>query len=235
MGIASYSGASSVIKPGVVTSSTRPSSPFVGQLIYDTTVSQTLAWNGSAWIVQTGGGLTPVIPTSVTVTGGTGTFSTSTGTVTATGVNDVMINGVFTSKYNAYRVLFQGSATTNSFLKARFSTGGTVNSSANYAGSVVRNSYAAGTFSVYGYDPVGTYFTIGDVMPTSPNVSSTLIMDIGSPFTAAYTSMTSHSARDDYFYVFGGNYKATTSFDGIWFAPSTTPMTVTITVYGYNT
>ena len=54
MGIASFSGASSVIKPGVVTSSTRPSAPFVGQLIYDTTVAQTLAWNGSAWIGAAG-------------------------------------------------------------------------------------------------------------------------------------------------------------------------------------
>lgn len=54
MGIASFSGASSVIKPGVVTSSTRPSSPFVGQLIYDTTVATTLVWNGSAWIGAAG-------------------------------------------------------------------------------------------------------------------------------------------------------------------------------------
>lgn len=235
MAFSSVLGASSVIKPGVVTTATRPSSPFVGQLIYDTTVSQTLVWNGSAWIVQTGGALIPVIPTSVTVTGGTGTFSTSTGTVTATGVNDVMLNGVFTSKYNAYRVLLQGSATTNSNLRMRLSTSGTANSSANYGYSVARNSYSAGTFGVYGSDTAGTYFVVGDIVPTSTAVSSTLILDVGSPFTAAYTSATSHSARDDYFFVFGGMHKATTSFDGIWFNPSTTPMTVTITVYGYNT
>lgn len=221
------------LRMGVATSSSRPVAPFDGQVISETDTDSLKVYNGTAWTGITA--LTPVIPTSVTVTGGTGTFSTSTGTVTATGVNDVMLNGVFTSKYNAYRVLFQGSATTNSFLKAKFSTGGTVNSSANYASSVTRNSYAAGTFGTYGFGTADTYFTIGDIVPTSPNVSSTLIMDIGSPFTAAYTSMTSHSAREDYFFVFGGNYKATTSFDGIWFAPSTTPMTVTITVYGYNT
>ena len=221
------------LRMGVATSSSRPTVPFDGQVISETDTDSLKVYNGSAW---TGiSALTPVIPTSVTVTGGTGTFSTSTGTVTATGVNDVMLNGVFTSKYNAYRVLFQGSATTNSFLKARFSTGGTVNSSANYASSQVRNSYATGTFSVYSYSTGDVYFSVADVVGTSPNVSGTVIMDIGTPFNAAYTSMTSHSAREDYFYVFGGNYKATTSFDGIWFAPSTTPMTVTITVYGYNT
>ena len=50
MGIASYSGASSVIKPGVVTSSTRPSSPFVGQMIYETDTRKTLVFNGSAFV-----------------------------------------------------------------------------------------------------------------------------------------------------------------------------------------
>jgi len=235
MAFSSVLGASSVVKPGVVTTATRPSSPFVGQLIYDTTVSQTLAWNGSAWIVQTGGGLTPVIPTSVTVTGGTGTFSTSTGTVTATGVTNIMLNGVFTSKYNAYKVVLQGSATTNSNMRMRFCTSGVENSAASYAYAATRLSYAAGTFGAYGYGAADTYFIIGDIMPTATSATTTLMVDVGSPFTAAYTSATSHSARDDYSFIFGGNHKTTTSFDGIWFSPSTLPMTVTITVYGYNT
>ncbi len=54
MGIASYSGASSVIKPGVVTSSTRPSSPFVGQLVYETDTARVMSYNGSAWVAQGG-------------------------------------------------------------------------------------------------------------------------------------------------------------------------------------
>jgi len=74
MGIASFSGASSVIKPGVVTSSTRPSSPFVGQLIYDTTVATTLVWNGSAWIGAAGKVLQVVQATNSSTT----TISTST-------------------------------------------------------------------------------------------------------------------------------------------------------------
>jgi len=86
MGIASYSGASSVIKPGVVTSSTRPSSPFVGQLIYDTTLSQVLAWNGSAWVVQNGG--------LVRVGGGTMSGSATT------------FSSVFSATYDAYQIVF---------------------------------------------------------------------------------------------------------------------------------
>ena len=49
MGVSAFSGASSVIKPGVVTSSTRPSSPFVGQLIFETDTNLVKAYNGSAW------------------------------------------------------------------------------------------------------------------------------------------------------------------------------------------
>jgi hypothetical protein len=84
MGIASFTGASSVVKPGVVTTATRPSSPFVGQLIYDTTVATTLAWSGSAWIGASGKILQVVQATSAATT----TISLSTyasiGPLTAT-------------------------------------------------------------------------------------------------------------------------------------------------------
>lgn len=93
MGIASFSGASSVIKPGVVTSSTRPSSPFVGQLIYDTTISQTLAWNGSAWI-GAAGKVGQVVSTTKT---DTYTMSSQTYT-TVTGLTATITPSATTSK-----------------------------------------------------------------------------------------------------------------------------------------
>ena len=39
------------IKPGVCTSTNRPSAPFDGQVIYMTDVDQTAVWDGSAWVV----------------------------------------------------------------------------------------------------------------------------------------------------------------------------------------
>jgi hypothetical protein len=39
------------LKPGVCTSSTRPTSPFDGQVIYMTDVDQTAVWDGSQWTV----------------------------------------------------------------------------------------------------------------------------------------------------------------------------------------
>ena len=50
MPISSVVGAQSIIKPGVCTSSTRPASPYDGQMIYETDTDRTLVFNGTSWI-----------------------------------------------------------------------------------------------------------------------------------------------------------------------------------------
>lgn len=50
MGISQQIGASSAIKAGVCTSSTRPASPYEGQMIYETDTDLVLVWSGSAWV-----------------------------------------------------------------------------------------------------------------------------------------------------------------------------------------
>lgn len=49
MPLSSVVGAQSIVKPGVCTSSTRPASPYDGQMIYETDTDRALVWNGSAW------------------------------------------------------------------------------------------------------------------------------------------------------------------------------------------
>jgi len=51
MPLSSVVGAQSIVKPGVCTSSTRPASPFDGQVIYMTDVDQTAVWDGTQWTV----------------------------------------------------------------------------------------------------------------------------------------------------------------------------------------
>lgn len=43
------SNVSSGLRPGVCTSTTRPSAPFEGQMIYETDTDKVLVWDGSAW------------------------------------------------------------------------------------------------------------------------------------------------------------------------------------------
>lgn len=52
MGFSSIIGASSVIRPGVCTSTTRPSSPYDGQVIYETDTDLLKSWNGSSWVTM---------------------------------------------------------------------------------------------------------------------------------------------------------------------------------------
>ena len=48
MGVSAAQG-SAGLKPGVCTSTTRPSNPFEGQMIYETDTDMVAIWNGTAW------------------------------------------------------------------------------------------------------------------------------------------------------------------------------------------
>lgn len=50
MGLSNYSPSSRLSQAGVCTSSTRPASPYEGQMIYETDTDRTLVWDGSAWV-----------------------------------------------------------------------------------------------------------------------------------------------------------------------------------------
>jgi hypothetical protein len=75
MGITQQIGASSIIKPGVCTSSTRPAAPYEGQMIYETDTKNSLVYNGSAWVCLT--------PKSATATNQPSTASASFSTLTS--------------------------------------------------------------------------------------------------------------------------------------------------------
>lgn len=68
MGISSSIGSAGG-RPGVCTSSTRPSSPYEGQIIYETDTDLTLYWSGSAWKIIGGVMPTCIITTATNQTG----------------------------------------------------------------------------------------------------------------------------------------------------------------------
>lgn len=51
MPITQQIGSSSLSKPGVCTSTTRPSSPYNGQLVWETDTGKSFIWNGSSWVL----------------------------------------------------------------------------------------------------------------------------------------------------------------------------------------
>ena len=64
MPLSSVVGAQSIVKPGVCTSTTKPASPFDGQVIYMTDVDQSAVWDGTSWV-----GLDPSRDRNVVING----------------------------------------------------------------------------------------------------------------------------------------------------------------------
>ena len=102
MPLSSVVGAQSIVKPGVCTSSTRPASPFEGQMIYETDTDVLAIWNGSAWryIATT----TPTNGTVLQVVSdtGSGALQTSSTTFSDTGLSVSITPKSSTSKILVY-------------------------------------------------------------------------------------------------------------------------------------
>ena len=94
-------------------------------------------------------GFVPLIPSSIAVGSGTGTVN-SGGLVTFTGATFVNLNGVFSSTYTNYKILLNvSSATATAVNNFRYSTAGTVSTSADwYVTGGYWGTAGAGTSSV---------------------------------------------------------------------------------------
>lgn len=208
MGIASYSGASSVIKPGVVTSSTRPSSPFVGQLIYETDTARLAAYNGSAWVSQNSLQLVK----SQTV---------------GTAVSSVTVTDAFSATYDAYRIIAAGVAGSGNGNVTFQLTGLTT----GYSGNLISANYASGAPASSGYNNIASITHGAGVDLTSLHLD----IDIDGPFLARPTFIICKYIDGASSGVATVKQTSSTSTTGFTItAPSTSTFTGgTIRVYGY--
>jgi len=136
MPFSSVLGASSVIKPGVCTSTTRPSVPYEGQLIYETDTDRVAAYNGSAWVYTHSSGLIYITGT---------TFSAQTSVA--------LPNNTFTSTHEYHLVMMDASADStaaNLSLQVRDNSG--TKSAASYNGGGIGQLFnnTQSTFGVNG-------------------------------------------------------------------------------------
>lgn len=100
------SNSSSGIRPGVCTSSTRPTTPYVGQLIFETDTSLSKYWSGSAWTNLSVSSLTA--GTGVTVSSATGAVTASIGQSVATSASPTFGNLTVSNAGNASMTLNAG-------------------------------------------------------------------------------------------------------------------------------
>ena len=228
-------------RPGVCTSSTRPTAPYEGQTIFETDTDRMYVWNGTAWVIpntpaQNPDGMALVSPTSVAGTG----VTASGGLVTFSAATTVRLNGVFSSTYTNYRVVFD--------------------TSTNVGGGEIRIVYySGGSALTAGYTSAGLYMGLSGGAQSNTNIGTGRqgiaygmagffdvasaagggTLDVFNPFAAGVTTAnfacSSYSTNSGFQTSNGGHiHYAAGSADGFQIYTSGTSWTGTIRVYGYR-
>lgn len=213
MPLSSVLGASSVIKPGVCTSTTRPSVPYTGQLIYETDTASVASWNGSAWVYTHSSGL--VLVKSQTI---------------GSAVSSVAVTGAFSTDYDNYMITVSGGvASTTNFADLTFGSTAT-----GYYMSQNYMTFNANTVS--GISRANQTRFIGVAAGTTNTFDATIF--VMSPFLSKNTVV--HSTYQQTITtgengVFRGYLADTTSYTAFTLTASTGTWTGgTIRVYGYR-
>ena len=212
MGISNVSNG---LRSGVCTSSTRPTAPYEGQMIYETDTNRVLVWDNAAWVMIADTDTPP----------GLELVKTQTFTTTTT----ANVESCFSSTYDFYKITFQFSSASGN-LTFNLLDGSTLRNASSY--------YTAG-FSIAGI--VGTLNAKIDNATTSSTITTeningnaqfvmelrynpsgqTMWTSIG---TAVGNAVTEHRS---------GGYHTTVSHNGFRLT-STANMSGTIRVYGYR-
>ena len=222
MGVSAAQG-SAGLKPGVCTSTTRPSNPFEGQMIYETDTDLTYIYGGTAWQQVSGG----------SAVGNSGLVYVSTTSLSAFSTN---ITGCFTSAYTNYRVVFSYVGSTANAVYIRFLVGTTVQTgnilSSNFGTAQSAPATIVGSSRSDQYAQISTAYTI---------YPATASLDFFSPQAVGYTSYIGFgqlgvSSSDSYGVNLYGRNIATTQIDGFELTTATgaSTLTGTVTVYGYR-
>jgi hypothetical protein len=185
---------------------------------------------------QTNVGLVPIVPSSVTYVSGTGSV-TANGEIAFTNCTKVEVNGVFSSAFKNYRIIYKGhGGSANQRIAARFRTG-----AGDYSG-------AAYSWAQYGYRVSGVTYTGSAINSQSfviadQNSAGTgfaaAALDLFDPFTAGrYTIVTNQNMGSDGTNTYGSDIAlqvfATDQFSGISFYPLTGNTGGIFQVFGYN-
>jgi hypothetical protein len=191
--------------------------PVEGMLTWLEDVNRYENYNGTAW-VELGSAPGSVL---LSTTSFTAASSVSPG------------SGTFSSTYDSYKLVFHASASTQLSLQYRLGNGTTPNSGANYVSTVYG----------WGNNGNGTNIIISNASQTIATIAhgnGQIAFDVTlvNPFASANTSMlgtgfgsSSDSIQFASFYI-GSRFVANTSFDNIFFTPSTGNLTGTLSVYG---
>ena len=197
-----------------------------GQTCYLESTNVVQYYDGAAWATVGPAAASPfafVIPSSVAVGSGSGSFNATTGLTTFSGASSISLNGVFTSTYTRYQLIMRVALSAAEAMTLRWRVGGINNSLANYSTTVAR-SMSNGTFAqVTTSESATSHLAVIDTAGAGANYQSLLKMEIINPQQTSVTS-----ASHDFTVpnsvttiiqrrIGAVEYNATTSFDGLSF------------------
>lgn len=178
-----------------------------GQYAYIEATSTMQVYSGSAWVNASG----------MTVVKATTTFASSAA---------VFVDSVFTTAFDTYLIVAEGTAAVADSIFLNWRVGGATNSTANYNYQYI---YGNGASVVANNATGGTFAYIGD-WGTSRSAFSVLVQ---TPATAAPTTTLNHSNRNgNFMYNSISTFTANTAFDGFTFKGQTQNISGQYTVYG---
>ena len=213
----SASGTNQGLRAGVCLSTTRPASPFAGQVIFETDTNRLAVYNGSSWVVLADADTPPALELIKTQTIGTA-------------VSSVEVANVFSATYDNYRIIVGGgSASGNTDLRVTLGS-----TTTNYNYGLTYTNYATATASSTRAQATSSFVYAGQ------GTSETLSMNIDllNPFLSKRTLISGvlvQSNTDGSSGVFGGVLSNTDSYTGFTITSSAGTITGgTIRVYGYR-
>ena len=225
MGITQNTGASSLIKPGVIdNTAARPASPYEGQVVFQKDTDQLLVWNGTAWVIPNSPAQNPQGLEFIT----SGTLS---GTTT-------QFQGCFTSTYDNYLILLDKIFfSAGADLYYNFMSGASVNSGAEYYWGFL--GYAIDTTGKNSNASTGqTSGFTGITASVGNDILSSATLNVFGPTLSQRSLITSnaYSYPAQFAMRFGAtHHNGSNQFTGIQFGTLTSAtMGGRATIYGYR-
>ena len=177
-------------------------------------------------------GLHMVTPTSVVVSGGTGSVA-GQGAVTFSGTTSVLLNGCFNSNYDNYKIVIGNlTASSGQLLSYQMSSAGSAVGTSTYSH---QRNYTQGTTT--GGERTGPT-TSSSLTYIGTGALNYVSCEIMNPFLPTVTKSIAHGNYSDpsfpyYIDIFNGYHSTAASYDGIRIF-SVATISGTIRVYGYN-
>lgn len=221
MGLSNYIPSSRISQPGVCTSLTRPATPYIGQVIYETDTARTLVWNSTGWVFLSTGTSNPV-----------GCEYISGGTFTNQPYFEVT---GFSSTYNWYEINFAGTraagVNASTAVLGVLYNGATARNSAYYGGNHFIRFDGSASGAKYNQNNAGDFYGTTVETRYKGNFTMRVYYKAGEQFS--YNTRGLDTQQFDAFYG-AGFRNATDAWDRIRFSGLTANIDGTWNMVGFR-